>query len=60
MTKFSVKNVNHDVIIDTLCGTRFGNSVVTVLPVQNKNFSANTKELAKVLGADQEIKSHLY
>ena len=29
-------------------GTRFGNSVDPVVSVQNKNFSGNTKELAKV------------
>ena len=31
-----------------------------VISVQNKNFSRNTKELAEVLGADQETKSHLH
>ena len=41
-------------------GGRFGNSVVTILPVQNKNFWGNTKELAKVLGARQEAWSHIY
>ena len=33
-------------------GTRLGNSVDTMKPVQNQNFSGNRKELAKVLGAD--------
>ena len=28
----------------------------TVAPVQNKNFSGNIKELAKVFGADEETK----
>ena len=28
-----------------------------VVSVQNKNFSGNTKELAKVLGADEEAES---
>ena len=41
------------------CGRRFGNSVVTILPVQNKNFSGNPEELAKVPGAAQETQSHL-
>ena len=41
------------------CGTRFGNSVVTILPMWNKNFSGNKKELTKVLGA-KETKSHLH
>ena len=30
-----------------------------VVSVQNKNFSGNRKELAKVLGADKEANSHL-
>ena len=32
----------------------------SVVSVQNKNFSRNTKELTKVLGADEENKSHLH
>ena len=38
------------------CGTRFGNSVVTILPVQNKNFSVNPQERTEVPGADKETK----
>ena len=30
-----------------------------VVSVQNKNFTGNTKERAKALGADEETKSHL-
>ena len=42
-------------------GTRLGNSVDTITPVQNQNFSGNRKELAKVLGADVgQPKSHLH
>ena len=40
--------------------TRFGNSVVTILPMLNKNFPANPEELTKVLGADVETKSHVH
>ena len=42
------------------CGKRFGNSVVTILPVKNKNFSGNPAEPTDVPGADKEIKSHLH
>ena len=42
------------------CGTRFGNSVVTILPTQNKNFSGNPEEPTEVPGADKETKSHLH
>ena len=42
------------------CGTRFGNTVDTIIPKYNKNFSGNTMELAKVLGADEETQSHLH
>ena len=31
-------------------GTRLGNTVDTVIPMQNKNFSGNTEELTQVLG----------
>ena len=41
-------------------GRRFGNSMDSILSVQNKNFSRNRQELAKVLGADVETKSHLH
>ena len=41
-------------------GAGLGHPVDPVLSVQNKNFSGITKELAKVLGADQETKSHLH
>ena len=39
------------------CGTRFGNTVVTILPVQNKNFSGDPEEPNEVPGADEETKS---
>ena len=32
----------------------------SILSVYNKNFTGNRKELAKVLGAEQEAKSHLH
>ena len=41
-------------------GTRLGNTVDTIIPMTNKNFSGNIKELTKVPGADQETKSHLH
>ena len=31
-----------------------------VVSVQNKHFTGNTKELAKILGADEETKRHLH
>ena len=40
-------------------GTRFSHSMDTILSVQNKNFSGNTKELAKVHGAVGAATSHL-
>ena len=33
---------------------RLGNTVVTILSVQNNNFPGNTEVLAKVLEADEE------
>ena len=39
---------------------QLGNSVDPILSVQHKNFSGNGKELTKVLGADEETKSHLH
>ena len=36
-----------------------GHPMDPVISVQNKNFSGNTKELAKVLGTREETKSHL-
>ena len=39
-------------------GTRFGNTVDTIIPMKNKNVSGNTEERAKVLGADKETKSN--
>ena len=42
------------------CGTRFGNAVVTILHVQNKNFSGDPEEPNEVPGADDETKSHLH
>ena len=42
------------------CGTRFGNSVVTILPAQNKNFFGDPEELNEVPGADEETRSHLH
>jgi len=41
-------------------GTRFGNSMDSILSVQNQNFSRNRRELTKVLGADVETTSHLH
>ena len=41
-------------------GTRLGNSVDPILSVQNKNSSGNGKGLTKVLGADEETKTHLH
>ena len=41
-------------------GTRFGNSIDSIMPMQNTNFSGCIKELTKVLGADEETKSHLH
>ena len=40
-------------------GTRLGNTVVTVLPVQNKNFPEDPEEPHEVPGADEETNSHL-
>ena len=48
------------------CGSRnnlvqdLANHTDPVVSVQNKNFSENTKELAKVLGARWETKSHVH
>ena len=41
-------------------GAGLGYPMDPVVSVQNKNFSGNGKELAKVLGADEETKSHLH
>ena len=41
-------------------GTRLGNTVVTVQPVQNKNFPGDPEEPNEVPGADKETKSHLH
>ena len=40
--------------------TRIGNTVDTIIPVCNKNFTRNGKQLTTVLGADEETKSHLH
>ena len=40
-------------------GAGLGHPMDPVVSVQNRNFSGNTKELAKVLGAEQETKSQL-
>ena len=40
-------------------GTRLGNTVDTIIPMWNRNFWGNAEELATVLGADEETKSHL-
>ena len=40
-------------------GAGLGHPMDPVVSVQNKNFSGNTKELAKVLGARLEAQSHL-
>ena len=58
ITKFSVKKVNRAKIIEVLWRrTRFGNAVVTILPVQNKNFSGDPEEPNEV-PPDEENKSH--
>ena len=41
-------------------GTGFGNSINSIIHVQNKNFSGNRKEPSKVLGADGKTQSHLH
>ena len=41
-------------------GTRLGNSVFTIISVQNQDFSGKRRELTKVLGADEETQSHLH
>ena len=41
-------------------GTRFGHSMDSILSVQDNKSSGNRKELTKVLGVDQETKSHLH
>ena len=40
--------------------TRFSHSMDSILSVQDNKSSGNRKELTKVLGADQETKSHLH
>ena len=54
------KVVNLETIIVCSRGAGLGHPMDPVISVQNKNFSGNTKELAKVLGADEETKSHLH
>ena len=54
ITKFSAKEVNLDIIIDTTWQLS-GYNLTHV-----KNFSGYTKEPAEVLGADQETISHLH
>ena len=41
-------------------GTRFGNSVDTIIPMWNNNFSGDPEEPDEVPGADEETKSHLH
>ena len=41
-------------------GARFGTTVDTIIPVQSKIFPGDPEELTKVLGADEETKSHLH
>ena len=41
-------------------GTIFGNSVVTIQPVQNKHFSGNPENPDGVLGVDEERRLHLH
>ena len=41
-------------------GSRLGNSVVTILLMQNKHFPGGSEEPNKVPGADKETKSHLH
>ena len=54
------KVVNLETIIESSRGAGLGHPMDPVVSVQHKNFSGNTKELAKVLGVDVEIKSHLH
>ena len=39
-------------------GTRLGNTVGTIIPVQNKNFPGDPEEPNEVPGADEETNSH--
>ena len=41
-------------------GTRLGHSVVTILPMQNKNFPGDPEEPNEVPGADKEANSHFH
>ena len=47
-----MKVVNLETIIDMQSWCSIGHPMVPVVSVQNKHFSGNTKELAKVLGAE--------
>ena len=51
----SRKNHRNAVVVQDFATLR-----IPSVSVQNKNFSGNTKELARVTGADVETKSHLH
>ena len=51
-----MKKVNRVTIIDIPC-TRFGNAVITILLVQDKNFPGDPEEPNEVPEADEETKS---
>ena len=42
------------------CGTRFGNAVVTIVHLQNRNYPGDPEEPNEVPGADEETKTHLH
>ena len=60
ITKFSVKDVNLDTIIDTLWWYKIWQHSGYNHTHVNKNFSGNAEEVATVLGANEETKSHLH
>ena len=41
-------------------GTRLGNTVDTIIPVQIKNFPGDPEEPYEVSGASEETESHLH
>ena len=57
LSEGSESRSNHRFVVG---GTGFGNTVVTIQPMQNKNFSGNPEEPDEVPGADEEAKSHLH
>ena len=61
ITKFPMRTVNRGTQ-SSICrgGTRLGNPVDTIIPVQNKNFPGDPEEPDEVPGADEATKSHLH